>query len=107
MESRKSRSAGRVNCPSDTIFMSISSDMRRMRRCARLKAVPPPNTTRQGAVSTVLIAASALTTYQSFSTSAGPGNAKCLDFEQVLKGWVIAQGQVPDCHHGAGARNVL
>ena len=22
-----------------------------------------------------------------------------LDFEQVLQGWIIAQGQVPDCHH--------
>lgn len=55
-----------------------------------------------------LIAANAFTTYQSFSTSAGLGSPQMtLDFEQVLQGWVIAQRQVPDCHHGAAARNVL
>jgi hypothetical protein len=29
-----------------------------------------------------------------------------LDFQQVLKRWFIAQAPAPDCHHGAGAKNV-
>ena len=40
----------------------MSSDMRRTSRCARLSAVPPPNTSRNGAVFSAAIAASALTT---------------------------------------------
>jgi hypothetical protein len=45
-----------------------------MRPCARLNAVPPPNTRLNGAVSAAVMAASALTTYQSFSARAGLGN---------------------------------
>jgi hypothetical protein len=74
---RNRRNAGRVGPSSPTIFKSMSSDMRRIRRCARLRAVPPPNTSWKGTVSAVVIAAKALTTYQSFSTSAELGNPKC------------------------------
>jgi hypothetical protein len=59
--------------------------MRRMSRCARLKAVPPPNTSRNGAVPAAPIVAIALTTYQSFSTRAGLGNAK--SFCASSKSW--------------------
>ena len=55
-----------------------ASDMRRVRRWARLKAVPPLKTRRNGLTSALLIAASALTTYQCFSTSTGLGRSKCL-----------------------------
>jgi hypothetical protein len=54
----------------------MSSDMRRIRRCARLRAVPPPNTSRSGTVSAAAIAAKAWTTCQSFSTRAGLGKPK-------------------------------
>ena len=39
--------------------------------------MPPPNTSRNGAVSAAAIAARAWTTCQSFSTSAGLGKPKC------------------------------
>src|SRR4029453_14100887 len=61
-------------CP---IFMWMSPHMRWIRRCARLRAVPPPNTSRSGAVSAAAIAARAWTTCQSFSTSVGLGKPKC------------------------------
>jgi hypothetical protein len=53
------------------------SDIRRIKPCARLNAVPPPNTKRNGAISTAVMAANALTTCQSFSTSVGLGSPKC------------------------------
>jgi hypothetical protein len=76
MLSRNLRSSLRECGASDTIFRSMSSDIRRITRCARLKAVPPLNTRVNGFVSAVLIAARAFTTYQSFSTSAGLGKSK-------------------------------
>ena len=104
--SRRCRSAGRVGRLAETIFRSMSSDMRRMRRCARLNAVPPPNTSRNGAVSTATIAAECLDDIPVFFDQGRTRQAEVLlDFEQILKRWVIAQGPAPDCRHGAAGRN--
>src|SRR5262249_26982874 len=75
--SRRRRSAPLPGGLPATILRSMSSDMRRIRRWARLSAVPPPNTSCSGPASIAAIAASALTTWKSFSTSAGLGNPKC------------------------------
>jgi hypothetical protein len=84
--SRNWRNSARDLGSSDTIFKSMSSDILRMRRWARLKAVPPLDTRRNGFTSAALMAASALTTYQSFSTRTGTWQIEMLlNFAQTLE----------------------
>src|SRR5258707_354096 len=77
MSARSLCSSPRDGALSRTILRSTSSDIRLVRRWAGLSAVQPPNTRRKSPVSTAATAANALMTYQSFSTSAGPGRPKC------------------------------
>lgn len=57
MVARNLRNSARERGDSDTIFKSMSSDIRRINRCARLKAVPPLNTSRKGFTFAAFIAA--------------------------------------------------